>query len=258
MALQWSASGCVSGAVEAQISRHVEDLGRNLRASTSTSVCKALHTSWRELGSGNAALSGQWAQVALDYSWEQLNLGIWAEVSVEWRRVYATAALLKALGLARAGEAERALETLDRGVLLGAPILDSALHKFASSLSASLHAHSSSTSALDGEPDTELSSTATRRASKSAKRIVFRNYKPLGGSTNEKPVETKRPRVEINVHDLASRTANVPLIDPRQRIPLVNLPPLDVFRQNHMITHTPVVISGALDTWPAYSARKWR
>ena len=248
MALQqWCASESVP---VPQIGNHVAELEKELHASTSASVCKALHTSWQELQAGHTELSEQWAQVALDYSWERLNMGNWEDVGVEWRKVYATAALLKALGLARTGETERALETLDRGILLGAPILDSALHKFASSLTLRI-ATDNKSSATDSEDKELCRSTPSREAT--SKKIVFRNYKPLGG-----PAGKKKPRVEIDVHDLVSRTANVPLVDPVRRIPLVYLPPLEVFRQNYMLPHTPVVISGALDTWPAYSARKWR
>ena len=251
-ALHWCASGALSLALEAQISHHVEELEKQLHSSVSASVCKALRASWRELQAGNTGLSGQWTQVALDYSWERLNMGHWEDVSVEWREVYATAALLKALGQARSGEAKRAMEILDRGILLGAPVLDSALHKFASSLTLTMRTDSKAS--LTGSTGDEKA----KSSAKAGKRIVFRNYKPLGGPISEDPVENKKPRVEINVHDLVSRTANVPLVDPQCRVPLVYLPPLDVFRQNYMIPHTPVVISGVLDTWPAYSARKWR
>ena len=239
---------------------HLEQLERDLQAPTSESICKALSTAWRELGAGNDVSSGQWAQVALDYSWEQLNTGHWEDASVEWRRVYATAALVKAVGLEKAGEPVRALEVLDRGIMLGAPILDLALHRLASSLtlSGASHRHTECASAGKG-----LSGTAGGQregeSHKRAKKIIFRNYKPISESTDhENSVQMKKPRVDIDVYDLVSRTANVPLINPQCRVPLKYLPPLDVFRESYMLTRTPIVISGALDTWPAYSARKWR
>ena len=254
MASLWSTSELS----EAKMTDHLEDLGRNLHSPTSRSVCKALGSSWRELRSGNAALSGRrWAEVVLEYSWEQLNTGHWEDVSVRWREVHATAALLRAVGLERAGETRRALEVLDRGILLGAPVLDSALHRFASFL-AHNKATSSSLDTSAGCCDSDMPPKSEAVVSgKRGRKIVFRNYKPLtASSTQETPVQVKR--LKINVHDLVSRMAKVPLIDPQCRIPLVYLPSLEVFREKHMLTHTPVVISGALDTWPAYSARKWR
>ena len=268
---RFTATGSVSAAMVDEITRHVESLGENLPHPTSPSVCKALRMSWQSLESGKIPQSQQWAQVALDYSWEQLNMGNWKDVSVSWREVYATAALLKALGLVRAGERQRALEELDRGILLGAPILDSALHSFATSLTASMHSNSTSATArtssdsIPGER-TDLESDAMQKGGTNSvrgeRKIVFRNYKPLREHSEQTPQSkcdvVKKPRVEVDVHDLASRTHNVPLVDPKYRISLTYLPSLEAFHQNYMNTKTPVVISGAMDTWPAYSARKWR
>ena len=269
---KWTSS--LSSAREAEITQHVESLGAKLQHGASQNVCTALKTSWQELQSGNTASSRQWAQVALDYSWEQLNMGNWEDVGVVWREVHSTAALLKALGLVREGEIQRAVEDLDRGILLGAPILDSALQSFATSLTFSMHSSSTSCGSTDGRP-TEKSvgsdvipsnEGAAKEGAisslKGKKKITFRNYKHFKDtdeSTRSKPQsDEKRPRVEIDVHNLASKTANVPLIDPDHRIPLVYLPSLESFHQSYMQCRTPVVVSGAMDTWPAYSARKWR
>lgn len=268
----FTATGSVSAAMVEKITRHVESLGENLPHPTSPSVCKALRVSWQDLESGKVAQSQQWAQVALDYSWEQLNMGNWKDVSLSWREVYATAALLKALGLVKAGESQRALEELDRGILLGAPILDSALHSFATCLTASMHGNStlptaSTTSDNISEKRTGLDDDVTQKggaivSARGKRKIVFRNYRPLREYSDQTPQSkcdmVKKPRLEVDVHDLASRTRNVPLVDPRYRISLTYLPSLEAFHQNYMNTKTPVVISGAMDTWPAYSARKWR
>lgn len=263
--MAWTPCGGVSSEMKGKITLHIEGLSKKLEQGTFQSIYKAVEMSWHKLESGDRATSRQWAQVALDYSWEQLNTGNWEDVSVVWREVYSTAALLKAMGLE--GENEKALETLDRGILLGAPILDSALHSFAAYLNTSIqtqHSTSSATSTGSVAPHNTIGSGTTeqkRALTRGGKRkIFFRNYKPINSDHVEKDTftsdELKRSR--INVYDLASRTVNIPLINPEHRIPLIYLPPLDVFHQNYMVTHTPVVISGALDTWPAYSARKWR
>ena len=68
------------------------------------------------------------AQVSLDYSWEQLHSGHWKDVRLCWRQAYALAALAKALNLYLLGKGQEALVELDKGILLGAPVLDSSLH----------------------------------------------------------------------------------------------------------------------------------
>ena len=253
--------GSVESVPTVQITRHLEDLGVRLKHATSPSVCRALNTSWQDLQAGLTAPSRQWAQVALDYSWEQLNMGNWEDVSVVWREVYTTAALLKALALLREGESRKALEELDRGILLGAPILDSALHSLAASFTAKSHMDygNSATAASSSRAEESIVSGCEPGAKGGRKKIVFRNYKPLRECKETVfSDETKRPRLGVDVHDLASRTANVPVIDPDHRIPLAYLPSLETFHLKYMLAKTPVVISGAMDTWPAYSARKWR
>ena len=188
-------------------------------------------------------------------------MGNWENVSVVWREVYATAALLKALVLLREGESRKALEELDRGILLGAPILDSALHSLAASLTDKSHKDyiNSATTGSSSRGEDSVVSVCKPGAAGGRKKIVFRNYKPLREC--EETVfsdKTKRPRLGVDVHDLASRTANVPVVDAECKIPLTYLPSLETFHLKYMLAKIPVVISGAMDTWPAYSARKWR
>lgn len=81
------------------------------------------------------ASSTFWAQVALDYSWEQLHKGHWKDVQLFWRQAYALAALLKALDLRLLGKREESLVEIDKGILLGAPIINSSLHVLAALIS---------------------------------------------------------------------------------------------------------------------------
>lgn len=255
---------------EGDVVHHVETIRSKLQHPCSESVCKALKTSWQQLQSGNLLHSKHWAQVALDYAWERLNTGSWKDVSIVWREVYSTAALLKAACLVKDGEMQGALVELDRGILLGAPILDSALHSLAATLTANVQISSLSATA-DGTTSMTSHTTATGISirtdmtvkdislSQGKKKIVFKNYKHFKESDETiSPRDSKRPRMEVDVHDLASRTANVPLVDPAHRLPLVYLPSLETFHQRYMLSSTPVVMSGVMDEWPAYSARKWR
>lgn len=246
---------------EGDVVHHMETIRRKLQHPCSESVCMALKTSWQQLQSGDTLHSKQWAQVALDYAWERLNTGSWKDVSVAWREVYSTAALLKAACLVKDGRMQEALVELDKGILLGAPILDSALHSLAAALTTDMQT-SALAAAVDGSTSMTSDTSApdmTVSSPQGKKKIVFKNYKHFKESDEHIPLrDSKRPKMEVDVHDLASRTANVPLIDPAYRLPLVYLPSLETFYQRYMLPSTPVVMSGVMDEWPAYSARKWR
>lgn len=252
-ALEWTQE--VSLTREAEIMQLIESFGKRLQDSTSQSLCTALQTSWHQLQSGNIVSSKWWARVALDYSWEQLNTGNWEDVRVVWREVYSTAALLKALVLVKEDRLQNALKELDRGILLGAPILESILHSFAANLAATVNA--SSPSAANIPPERTGKKTSPL---KGKRKIIFKNYKQFkdddDDETKSQSEHSKRPT--IDVHDLVSRKVSVPLIDPAHRIPLVYLPSLESFYQHYILSARPVVLSGAIDSWPAYSARKWR
>ena len=259
------------------MAQHVENLQRRLQCPTSVSVCGALRLSWEQLQSCNTGPSQQWAQVAVDYAWEKLNTGSWKDVSVVWREVFSTAVLLKTLCLVRSGETQRALVELDRGILLGAPIFDSALQALATALATDMHMNPHSATEAEGKTGITTNCTdwdvslkldsspidkTTDISSGRRKKIAFRNYKRFkeSGDSNESMFggESKKVKVGVDIHNLASRTANVPVIDPARRIPLVCLPSLETFHRNNMLSSTPVVMSGVMDDWPAYSARKWR
>lgn len=251
---------------EGDVAHHLETIRRKLKHPCSESVCVALETSWQQLQSGSTLHCKQWAQVALDYAWERLNAGSWKDVSVVWREVYSTGALLKAACLVKDGEMQGALVELDKGILLGAPILDSALHSLAATLTAdmqitSLSATAGGTSSMTSPGISVKADETVKNVSspQGKKKIVFKNYKHFKESDEHILLrDNKRPRMEVDIHDLASRTANVPLIDPAHRLPLAYLPSLETFYQRYMLPSTPVVMSGVMDEWPAYSARKWK
>ena len=73
------------------------------------------------------------AQIVTDLSWERLNTGTWRDVDKEWRRVYAYGCLFKALALCRGDPSpdgvRRAVRTCDMGLLMGASVMDNALHR---------------------------------------------------------------------------------------------------------------------------------
>lgn len=200
------------------------------------------------------ASSTFWAQVALDYSWEQLHKGHWKDVQLFWRQAYALAALLKALDLRLLGKREESLVEIDKGILLGAPIINSSLHVLAALISKEtvLPGDDIIAMATDDSPESAEKLPSCRKIGK----VKFRNYTP---STEYSDLQKRKsPSSMEEEQRLSCDVANIPLIDMMRRIPVINSPSLEDFYRHHMMVSVPVVISGAMDYWPAYAEKKWK
>ncbi|XP_069762419.1 lysine-specific demethylase 8 isoform X1 [Narcine bancroftii] len=76
----------------------------------------------------NIAKCMQLSQNIIDFSWEKLNIGTWRDVDKEWKRVFSYGCLFKAVCLCKGGSAVReAIKTCDKGLLMGAAIMDNVL-----------------------------------------------------------------------------------------------------------------------------------
>ncbi|XP_064395902.1 lysine-specific demethylase 8-like isoform X3 [Halichondria panicea] len=246
--------------------KHLQQFHANEHA-LMTSLSHALQSSWNALSkltynykamndSSDLELGDEWAQVALDLSWEQLNTGHWKDVGRVWREAYTTAALMKALGLVMKGQTQEALEVTDKGILLGAPILDGALHSLASVLvkTVNLANHTTIVTADHDLTSVSLYPDADPPVEKKPK-VVFRSYMPI------QPLSIIAAKtVDNNGEDSfpdKCKASDVPLIDPSRRISVRHCPSLDEFMEQYMKSRVPVVISGAMDHWPAYAVKKW-
>ena len=235
------------------------------------SLCQALRKSWQSIAQGlNVSDSNRvekafsttdftssllWAQIALDFAWSKLNSGSWRDVGLVWRKVYATAALFKAISLLSVGGPQEALSETDKGILLGAPVFGDALKNFASILSHQIQ-HTTSPSDDLSTCVTQSSLVDIQPAGKCPRigKIVFKNY-----SSYQEP--STGPVVRASAADHSNDVADVstvPLIDMARRIMVVNCPSLEEFYCKYMMNSTSVVVSGGMDHWPAYSERKWR
>ena len=209
-----------------------------------------------------------WAEITLDFTWRKLNSNHWKDVELIWREVYATAALFKALSLLRVGQMQEALIEIDKGILLGAPVFGDILKKFASTLTNEaqvVHLMSSKqdkgtleANNLPLEDDSDLGQTNTCKPE--VRKVMFRNYRPYcKSSSHDEVILSVRTHPHNNVEGSFSvDPSTVPLIDMTRRIAVVNCPPLEEFYRNHMMCSTSVVVSGAMDHWPACTTRKWR
>uniref|UniRef100_A0A5S6QZL0 JmjC domain-containing protein 5 n=1 Tax=Trichuris muris TaxID=70415 RepID=A0A5S6QZL0_TRIMR len=58
----------------------------------------------------------------LDFAWEKFNIGHWSEVDVCWRQLYTAATYVQTMQLWAAGSLMAAMRSCDRGLILGAPV----------------------------------------------------------------------------------------------------------------------------------------
>lgn len=252
-------------------------------------LCHALRSSWssllsesdsslgccRETGSSATPVKDDnlssifWAQVALDYSWEQLHTGHWKDVKTFWKEAYAFAAFLKGLNLFFMGRVSESLVEVDKGILMGAPIMNKSLHTVAAMASKELENIAASKELENGRGvasvredlasmlDTEDASYAVARREGAAPpskigKVKFRNYTP-----NSNPQKKMKVSASSNIPQ-ARTLSNTPLIDMERRVPVVHCPSLEEFHERHMMSSVPVVVSGVMDHWPAYNEKKWK
>lgn len=87
-------------------------------------------------------------QIVSDYVWEKLHMGHWKDVPLVWRQMHGATKLMSALAALREGRVSQALQEVDKGILMGAPILDGLLQKVASLLTDAITACGDSGSAV--------------------------------------------------------------------------------------------------------------
>jgi hypothetical protein len=80
------------------------------------------------------------SEIILEYIWEKLHTGHWKDVSLVWRKLYGLGELLLAILCLIDNNMADALESLDKGIMMGAPILNDALKKLASAVNSILAA----------------------------------------------------------------------------------------------------------------------
>lgn len=178
--------------------------------------------------------SKKWLEVMSDWIWEQLHSGHWKEVPVHYRRLYSLVKLLQAFIFSSKGEYKESLLCIDKGLLLGAPVLDEFLKRFAKVLTVELSI--SNKLLCDGHRiDEESSMASTTDTIWHGKTIRFRNYEPVSIFP-----ALKRSKGDSDKFSLSSTL-----------IETVDRPSLATFERDYMRTETPVVLSNCVNHWPA-------
>ena len=200
-----------------------------------------------------------WVQIALDFIWGKLNSGYWKDVSLVWREAYAIAAFFKAIILLTFGKEQEALNEIDKGILLGAPVFSDALKSFGSILTNEVlmdklnySDDSYGCEVQNNNQQRSIPCSIKEREKSGIGKVAFRNYSCCH----------KFHQISKGGSGTAASCINhqsiTPIVDMFRRIAVINRPSLEEFYRRYMVTSTSVVISGAMDHWPAYATRKWR
>ena len=188
------------------------------------------------------------AQQILDICWEKLNTGHWKDVSISWREAYSTASLLKSLALCDKNNLEDGIKTCDKGLLLGAPILDNVLNRVAVEIQ-------KETRKLRKETESQTISVNFSSSCRSCENETeniekFENVNKCSDSIDgEKDFAPSNKKIRFS--DV------VPHLSKDFDIERVTTPSLESFHKNYMICKKPVILQSAMEYWPALLSRQW-
>lgn len=172
------------------------------------------------------------SKVLLDYLWEKLNTGNWKDVSILWRQAYTVVSVIKGCSEAilvlnedsNSTEAtmwsiEGAIKSFDMGLLMGAPVLDNILTKLVSAVQ------------------------------KYSEHCPVRHRK----GNNHKRLKTEQAEnAECDVYH-----TDTVYIDKSKEICRTSCPSLLLFNADFKNQGVPLIITDAINHWPAFSIRKW-
>eukprot|EP00057_Strongylocentrotus_purpuratus_P034017 XP_793630.2 PREDICTED: lysine-specific demethylase 8 [Strongylocentrotus purpuratus] len=179
---------------------------------------------------GDRRLAEQQSEELLDVTWEKLNTGHWKDVQIAWRHVFSFASLLKVLCISSKMPqtpeiVQDALSACDRGLLMGAPIMNGILTQLASCL------HAAGGVAMDTD---SIDSQECREDDADGIGLKGQKHK----------------RMKLDHHP-------EPTIHADHEIPRVVSPSLHAFLLDNMEKGSPVLIEEAMNHWPARSHRRW-
>lgn len=180
---------------------------------------------------GNKSLAEQLAEEVLDITWEKLNTGHWKDVKLAWRHIFSYASLIKVMCLynkepTAAKTIKEALSACDRGLLMGAPIMNGILTQLATCL----HTVEQKLSSSSSIPDNKIHHQCDEETRGAGKQ------------------ESKRMKTSHHA---------IPIILDEHQISREANPSLHAFLVDTMEKESPVVIEEAMDHWPARQQRFW-
>ena len=164
-------------------------------------------------------------KILLDYTWERLNIGDWKDVSVSWRYVYTVTSTLASISKYHILVEDNKLifddvmKACDYGLLMGAPLCNNILARLSVALQ--------------------------------------KDYKSRTETQSKDSIAEKEQTSEPKSKKLKIDADKTPRIEPKQEIERCHCPSLETFTREFLSRKRPVIITGAMDFWPALSSRQW-
>lgn len=163
----------------------------------------------------------------LEFSWESIHHGHWKDVELVWRNLYSESAILKALCELKSQHQLEALKILDLALLMGSPNYEQRTNKLIQKITESLP---------QSETIVESKNVETNRIQK------------------EEIIEDNQPNKKRKVE---KQYIARPIISPAHAISRISVPSLTQFYKEYMTPQLPVIITNAMDHWPAMKERPW-
>lgn len=220
-----------------------------------TSIISAITSCLENTDQGNHELAVKWASVVEDWTWERLHSGHWEDVPLHFRELYSMAILLKVDGLKKCGQLKEALRTADKGILLGAPILNNRLQKMADEIVKELKSVCSADKS-DKRKNPEESDSCL-------KKIKCDSVTCDSVSCGDKCIKCDSPQLVASYKNPNScqtdQTVQEGTFNKRYSpIDRIHCPSLDVFFTDYMKPAKPVVLTGCMKHWPSMGKNRWR
>jgi lysine-specific demethylase 8 len=193
--------------------------------------------------------------ILLDRTWEKLNTGNWKDVNVNWRYAYTLLSVMKSLSqcalLSNSSsniDHTAIIKTCDLGLLMGAPVMDNILAKMARKFQECFGENRSSPSE-SGDEDV-IRKNPRKKAREEEEEEEDSNKVAERKEEEAKEVESKE-ETSMNGGDSA-----VGVIIERE-VPHCGCPSVEMFNAMFFDLQCPVVITGAIGYWPAFTTHKW-
>lgn len=203
----------------------------------------------------------------LDFVWEKLNQGHWKDVNMDWRYVYYIVSFTKALceyALLTSGETRfcfsDVMKTCDVGLLMGAPLVpdDNILSELCTALTkanASDLIHNARGKDMEATKE-KLTVTSADIMDITSNKMNFFSSKRPHQETDGDIIETHKSKT-LKFPQKPDVDRLIKEMKKEKHVPKIPCPSLETFRRKYLINQAPVIITDAMEGWPALSTRKW-
>ena len=191
--------------------------------------------------------------ILLDRVWEELNTGHWKNVDINWRHVYTLLSVMKSLSqlslmMTNNGHIEYSslLKTCDLGLLMGAPLMNNILSRLCKIFQGKF----SGISSCFKWNNSNNTKGCSDQSSQNKKSRRDNNFCPVDNVSNFSHTEhTVSDNCAQGCEDLSPLNGG--------KVSNCFCPSVETFNANYFALETPVVISGAISHWPAFSDHDW-